>query len=180
MALFVLYTLFSALITRRKADVAKRKRAVHQSALPLLNFINSGKLTRAEVARKLNLDVQNVTNWLARGVPAKQLPEVAALCDLSTDEYRAQAGLGVKTRPDRPKNVMAEHGYNALPIYLQQYVVRKIDNLLRTYNAVPIEMRMKLSPPKNPEQYRLWESEIESVLLRWAVFENGEQQDQTS
>ncbi|MBE0615224.1 MAG: hypothetical protein IH604_16245 [Burkholderiales bacterium] len=160
--------------------MAKRKRAVHQSAMPLLNCINSGRLTRAEVAKKLNLDVQNVTNWLARGIPAKQLPEVAALCDLSTDEYRAQAGLGVKTRPDRPENVMAAHGYHSLPIFLQQYVLRKIDSLLRTYNAVPVEMRKKLSPPKNPEQYRQWESEIESVLLRWAVFENGEQQNQIS
>ena len=155
--------------------MAKRKRAVHQSAMPLFKFINSGRLTRAEVAKKLNLDVQNVTNWLARGIPAKQLSDVAALCELSTDQYRAQAGLGVKTRPNRPEDVMAAHGYQALPIFLQQYVLRKIDSLLRTYNAVPNEMRKKLSPPKNPEQYRQWESEIESMLLRWAVFENDEQ-----
>jgi hypothetical protein len=162
--------------------VAKRKRAVHQSAMPLLNCINSGRLTRAEVAKKLNLDVQNVTNWLARGIPAKQLPDVAALCELSTDEYRAQAGLGVKvkTRPNRPEDVMAAHGYHALPTFLQQYILRKIERLLRTYNAVPIVMRKKLSPPKNPDQYRQWESEIESVLLRQAVFKNGEPQNQAS
>jgi len=55
--------------------MSHRKRPVHQTALPLLACIKAGRFTRAEVASSLGLESQNVTNWLARGIPANVLEE---------------------------------------------------------------------------------------------------------
>ncbi len=78
--------------------MATRTTPVHDTALPLLKRINQGLFTKAKVARELNVLPQHVTNWLARGIPAARLHDVAALCGLSTDAYRREAGLPINAK----------------------------------------------------------------------------------
>lgn len=81
--------------------MATRSTPVHDTALPLLRRINDGRFTKAEAARSLGVLPQHITNWLARGIPAAQLHRVAALCKLTTDQYRAEAGLPVNEMAQR-------------------------------------------------------------------------------
>lgn len=153
--------------------MAKRKRPVHRTALPLLHCITAGKFTRAQVAEKLGLDVQNVTNWLARGIPAKELSSVASLCELSTDDYRIQAGLATRGPQRLPAGEDATEvaPFEMLPEFLQIYITRKIAALLHRYESVPIWLRDKLAPPSDPDQYSQWETQIEAVMQRLAQVE---------
>jgi len=141
--------------------MSQRLKEVHGSAGPLWRCISEGKFTRAQAAKKLGLvDVQNITNWLSRGIPARRLSDVADLCGLTTDDYRAQAGL----RPHRQGSVatttMVVSQFEALPEGLRKYVTRKIADLNGYADSLPSFLRTKLDPPLDPDEYMKWEQEI--------------------
>ena len=61
---------------------------------PLRKWLDArDKGARAELARKLDIDQANITNWLARGIPAYRLRDVCAAINIPQDEYLAQVGL---------------------------------------------------------------------------------------
>ena len=74
--------------------MAHRQKPVHPSALPLARRLDDRSFTRGGVSDALKLDnVQNVTNWLARGVPHSRMPQLARLFGLTVDEYLREAGM---------------------------------------------------------------------------------------
>jgi hypothetical protein len=73
--------------------MSRRQAPIARSAMPLIARINAGRFTKAELARKLNVPPQNVTNWLSRGIPPAVIPKIAELCEVSTDDYLVEAGL---------------------------------------------------------------------------------------
>lgn len=138
--------------------MAKRLKEVHASAGPLWRCISGGKFTRAQAAKRLGLvDVQNITNWLSRGVPARRLSDVAELCGLSTDEYRAQAGL---RHPPRITAPALSGQFQSLPDGLRTYIARKISDLHDYAQSLPSFLRSKLEPPPDHEEYVEWEQEL--------------------
>lgn len=170
--------MFNDLSTSRLTDarqpslglgMAKRKLPIHQSAMPLIKLINEGKFTKSVVALKLHVLPQHVTNWLKRGIPAKRLHDVADLCGLSTDEYRREAGLPTHARG---KQGTLDAGpfmqdFEALPPALQVYAARKTAELRTLYEGLPAWLRDKLQPPKDMDQYRAWERDIEALMLKF-------------
>jgi transcriptional regulator with XRE-family HTH domain len=96
--------------------MSRREHPVAQSAMPLLSRITAKKFTKAEVARRMNVLPQHVTNWLRRGVPPKVLPQIAELCEISTDDYLVEAGL---KKPRAPKLTAGEpmgESYKSTPL----------------------------------------------------------------
>lgn len=154
----------------RLLHMAKRQNEVHRTALPLLQRINAGKFTRTQVAKKLDVQQQHVTNWLRRGIPASRLSDVAALCEISTDEYRLEAGLVKFSKAKQGKLASAPHtaDFDALPAGLQDYIERKTRELRALHEALPAWLREKFdSPPKDPAQYATWERDIEGLIAKF-------------
>jgi hypothetical protein len=54
---------------------------------------------KSRFARELGVPIQNVTNWLRRGIPAKELHRVANWCGLTVEQYRREAGLDPSPHP---------------------------------------------------------------------------------
>lgn len=74
--------------------MAYRQRPVHDTAIPLQNWMLENRKKGVDVARQLNISQsQTITNWLARGIPAYKIPDVAKLCGFSTDQYLSLVGL---------------------------------------------------------------------------------------
>lgn len=148
--------------------MAKRQHAIHQTAMPLNKRFLDGSLTRKKVADLLGIGVQNVTNWLRRGVPAEKIDEVAAICGLTESEYKSEAGIRVKsvTKPrqaDLGNSAILDH-LDALPVYLQDYLLKKTEELRKRWEKIPAWLREKLAPPKDPASYREWERNIEGLM----------------
>jgi len=145
---------------------------IHKSALPLLRRINDGTLTRADVSAHFGFPV-NVSNWLVRGISAKRLPEVAAACGLTTEEYLAEAGMAGDLALSRdliaPDTPIA-HDFNQLPPDLQRYLADKISDTVRNYKAIPKGMRLEPAPPRNSPQYAQWAANVEGLLAHMATF----------
>lgn len=144
-----------------------RKTEVHRSALPLLRRIKDGRLKRQEVEKKLDIKPQHLTNWLTRGVPARRLPDVAAVCDLSTDEYRLEAGMVIRARG---KDLLAQAlltDFRALPEGLREHIARKTAALRELCQDMPKFLMESLKPPKDPEKYKEWERDIEILMARF-------------
>jgi len=148
--------------------MAKRQKPVHQTALPLKQWMDARNKSGVQVAKLLNISMsQTITNWLARGVPAYRIPEVAALCGLTTDEYRIQAGLAPgSVKGKQPTLLGATHmaDFKALPDYLQMYIERQTSDLRKLYETLPAWLRDKLVPPKDAEQYQTWERDIQALM----------------
>ena len=70
-----------------------RTKAIHPMARPLNDRLNAGTLTRKFIAQELEIESAAITNWLARGVSAEQLPKLARLCGVSVEEYLDEAGM---------------------------------------------------------------------------------------
>lgn len=150
--------------------MAHRQNEVHRTALPLLQRINAGKFTKAQAARKLGVQQANLTNWLSRGIPAGKIPDVAVLCELTTDEYRLEAGLAKFSKAKQGKLASAPHAadFDALPAGLQDYIERKTRELRALHEALPAWLREKFdSPPKDPAQYAVWERDIEGLIAKF-------------
>lgn len=150
--------------------MAKRKTEMHRNALPLMQRINEGKTTRGKVAKALDVGPQHVTNWLRRGIPAARIPDVANHIGISTDEYRLEAGLlpkGAKGKQGKLHAAPHMRDFDALPDGLQSYIVRKTIELRRLYESLPAWLRDKLIPPKDPDQYRAWELDIETLISKF-------------
>lgn len=151
--------------------MSRRETEIHRTALPLLRRINEGKFTRTDVARKLDVKAQHVTNWLSRGVPSARLPDVAALCGVSTDQYRLEAGLlrGAKARQAKLETAPYLEDFEALPDGLQAYIASRTAQLRALYEGFPSWLRDKLdTAPKDPDQYRAWEIDIETLMARFS------------
>ncbi len=149
--------------------MSRRETEIHRTAIPLLRRINEGRFTRTEAAKKLDVLQQHITNWLRRGVPSARMPDVATLCGLSTDEYRLEAGLLSKgAKPKQGKLTTALHieDFEVLPDGLQDYIIKKTSELRALYEGLPT-IRDKLSPPKDPDQYRAWELDIEVLISKF-------------
>lgn len=80
-------------ISRIKFGMRNRTRSIHDSARPLNARLLNGQLTRKKVADHFGFAQAAVTNWLARGISAKELPKVAALCGITYEEYLREAGI---------------------------------------------------------------------------------------
>ena len=153
-----------------------RKYPIHQTAIPLVSYIESVNRPKSWAAKKLGLPSQNVFNWFRIGVPANQMHRVAALCNMSTDDYLKAAGVVVAplvpdsvipadTDPQGPVRNVGE-----LPEYLRHYIKRKVSTMLNAYDAIPAYARAGLVPPEDKEGYARWEREIEGFLLHTAKF----------
>lgn len=138
--------------------------------MPLMKRIGEGKFTKAGAAKKLNVLSQHITNWLRRGIPATRLHDVADLCGLDTDAYRLEAGLPTARRQPK-QGKLATHAlvsdFEALPDGLQTYVSRKASELRRLYEGLPVWLREKMEPPKDPAKYREWERDIEALMFKF-------------
>ena len=147
--------------------MAKRQHSTHPSAAPLLACIEAGKFTRAEAARRLKLEsVQIITNWLRmdRGIPSNRLSDVAALCGLSTDDYRARAGL-IPAAPGSSNSARLIAEFEALPDGLKFYLTRKASELRRySESLTPFQVRATI-PPDDPTAYQNWERELHADML---------------
>lgn len=61
---------------------------------PLLDrWLRQPGESKASFARALNVSPANVTNWLRRGIPPKELPRAAAKVGVSVDGYLQEVGL---------------------------------------------------------------------------------------
>ncbi len=161
--------------------MANRQKPVHPSALPLARRLDDRSFTRAGVSDALKLEnVQNVTNWLARGVPAGRMQQLARLFGLTLEEYQREAGMLGKS-PREKRRAGASVGvtrgagtsgsltedYQALPPMLQEYVRRKTADLRNMYANIPTWLRDTLVAPKDPRQYVAWEREIEALVQKF-------------
>jgi len=150
--------------------MAHRQKPVHQSALPLARRLGDRSFTRAGISEALKLEnVQNVTNWLARGVPAGRMPALARLFGLTVDEYLQEAGMAPKSPRDRKNVAAASHmeNFQSLPPMLQEYIKRKTSDLRSMYDNIPTWLRDTLVAPKDPKQYAAWERNIEELVQKF-------------
>ena len=147
--------------------MSTRVRPVHRSAIPLLNAMQAGRFTRASASLKLGVSVQVLGNWLARGVPARRAPDVAALLGMPTDRYLLVSGFVSENLSAAPLQGITA-SYAALPPILQQYICDKVEKLAQAYSQIPADMIGKLSPPVDSAKYIRWQSEIEGILLHLA------------
>jgi hypothetical protein len=143
----------------------ERKRVIHPSAVPLLACIDSGKFTRKEVARRLGLANQaNVTNWLARGIPARQIPEVAQLCGLSSEEYLARAGM-TRTHPSGKVSTTALMAdFEPLPEGVKRYLLRHASDLRSYCESLPQFLLDSIAPPESPEGFSEWAAKLQQEV----------------
>jgi hypothetical protein len=148
--------------------MAHRQKPVHQSALPLARRLGDRSFTRAGISDALKLEnVQNVTNWLARGVPAGRMPALAQLFGLTVDEYLQEAGM-IRRGPRKSAGVTSHmESFSALPPMLQEYIRRKTADLRSMYDNIPSWLRDTLVAPKDPKQYAGWEREIEALVQKF-------------
>ena len=145
--------------------MANRKKPIHPTAEPLFRLIREGRFTRAQAAEILGCSVQNITNMQSRGIPPNRVSDVASLCGMATDDYRLQAGLIPGAKPTVLASTALQE-FNLLPGFLQAYLQRKVSALLVRYNKIPLKLRKRLLPPSDVDQLRLWETEIENLVLR--------------
>ena len=145
-----------------------RKTPIHPSALPLADALEAHAFTRQEVAVHFKMDVQNVTNWIARGIPGRRITDVAEFCGMTTDEYRFKAGL-TKKKPAATAKRSAVDLNDGLPDFLSNYLRRKIAKMRAQYAATPAWLLTKLAPPAGETEYRDWESHIETLMANFAA-----------
>ena len=141
--------------------MANRKKDVYKTAIPLYQLIEQGSLTRASIVKSLAVSNQTITNWLARGVPAARLTEVAEVCGMNTDEYRYNAGMSSRL-PVGGKSLSI--GIEGLPKFMRAYLQAKAEDMLRHYQSVPEWIRARLEPPADPKHYELWREGLEVLL----------------
>jgi len=155
--------------------VGRREREAHPTAAPLLDALNAGKLTRADIQQKLGLGSrQVVTNWLAYGVPARHLPSVAALCGLSTDAYRERVGLAgadpdsrIDPAVTRTEQLLANYG--ALPAWMQDYFLRKMKEARKYADVLPEFMARDAASPVDEAKLRVIERDFLAKMERFAA-----------
>lgn len=59
---------------------------------PLLDkWLKTGK-TKAGLAKALGMDQANITNWISRGIPSKELARVVKLVGMDSDSYLVEVG----------------------------------------------------------------------------------------
>ncbi len=151
--------------------MANRQKPVHRSALPVLVWIRGQKkMTEADFcANVLNISHGRWTNWKARGVPSSQHAAVARSIGKDIGEYLAEIG---KLPPQDPKKLKVSGqkwiaDFNELPDFLQAIMSKKISELRKHWEELPPWFKDKLTPPKDPIQYRQWELEIEDLILKF-------------
>ncbi len=83
--------------------MGNRTRPVHATATPLSRRFEEGALSRKGVAKALGVEVQNVTNWLARGVPSEKIDDLAELCGITPEQYKVEAGMRAKRKAVAPQ-----------------------------------------------------------------------------
>lgn len=87
----------------------------HDPGAPLRRRVST-RGERAALARKLDVRPQDITNWLARGVPQGRIPDVAHAFGLSEEEYRAEVDGVVTPKTKAPPPGHAVDSYN-VPIF---------------------------------------------------------------
>ena len=103
--------------------MANRTREVCDLSLPLLRRINEGKFTKSGAAAMLEkllgkpVRPQDITNWLARGIPPARIPAVARICGISTDQYYSEAGAKVTGAPSSPPEQLPDDELSLLRAY---------------------------------------------------------------
>ncbi|TAK84330.1 MAG: hypothetical protein EPO20_14675 [Betaproteobacteria bacterium] len=144
---------------------------IHPLAEPLFKRIGK-KGGAAGFATKLNVSEQVVSNWKRRGVPALEVPRVAAELGMTTEQYLAEAGYPRVQKAEQPATQYTFEAstlmedFLALPDGLREYVSRKAAELRAYADALPAFIRDALKPPTDPERYRAWERDIEADMTR--------------
>ncbi len=151
--------------------MSNRQKPIHPTAAPLADCLKAHTFTRGEIAAHFGMDVQNVTNWCARGVPSKRMTEVAEFCGMTTDEYRFKAGL-TKVKPPTHKHAVVDLS-DGLPECLQNYLRHKIVVMRNQYQTTPEWLRKKLDPPADEAEYQEWEASVEQLLASFAKFKEA-------
>lgn len=153
--------------------MSSRERTIHPSAQILYEALGAGHLTRADVMRVLGLaSRQNVTNWLSHGIPARHIPDVAKLCGMSTDEYRARSGIGGAAGALPFPPIHREHeqlvaNFDALPRGLQVYFLRKIKEARKFAAGLPAFLLEDV--PDDDARLRAWERGFFEAMERQAA-----------
>lgn len=74
---------------------------------PLFQRLDAkGPGARASFARAMNVSQPRLTNWRKRGVPAAELPRVAAGLGMTVEQYLAEGGKPNAARQDLPVYVV--------------------------------------------------------------------------
>lgn len=139
------------------------------SAAPL--FERLGRGGAAAFAKKINSSEQRVANWKRRGIPAAEVGTVAGALGMTYEEYMRAAGHEVHVARQRPGQYTIEaakllEDFNALPDWLQEHVARKAAELRQYADSLPSYVRDGMKgPPKDPESYAAWESEIVADMI---------------
>jgi phage repressor protein C with HTH and peptisase S24 domain len=81
---------------------------------PLRERLEGKRGDKAEFARRMTISPARLTNWLARGIPERQLPKVCATLGITVGTYRQEAGL--------PERVGYDSRDEALPVADERYV----------------------------------------------------------
>lgn len=158
-----------------QVPASRRERTIHPTASILFEALSAGRITRAEVTRRLDLrNRQSVTNWLVHGIPPRHLPGVAALCGLSTDEYRAKVGLvtALESGAIEPVATSTEQlvaNFENLPAGLQLYVLRKVKEWRKYADTLPSFLRDAVKPPEDVGALRAWELEFFKAMEKQAL-----------
>jgi hypothetical protein len=84
--------------------------------------------TSAAFAKALEMSPQRLSNWKTRGIPASELPQVAAALGISVEEYLAASGRPV-TRLEQP---------------MAPYVTREEQQLLDDYRKASPSWQLSL------------------------------------
>lgn len=149
--------------------MARRKTGIHRTALPLFQRIKDKKLSRAKVQRELGIEPQVLTNWLSRGIAARRLPDVAAVCGISTDQYRLECGTTVRNKPKQGslEAVALLVDFEKLPDGLKAYIERTTAELLEMYETMPSFLQIALKHRPDAASYREWEKGIREMVSKF-------------
>lgn len=135
---------------------------------PLQQWLTQkGRGSKSALATKLKLENQAVlTNWLSRGIPLHRFHDVCEAIGITENRYRAEAGLNVrgKVQGELDTTELLSH-FEALPVGLRAYIVRKARLLREIWDSNPI-LHAVFTPPKDVTRYREWEREIEALILK--------------
>lgn len=148
------------------------------SGAPLFKKLDTDRGGATAFAKRLEVSEQALSNWRRRGIPAVELPRVAAALNITVEKYLLEAGHTVTTlrEPGAQYSIEGQQlleDYLALPDWLQEHVARKTSELRKYADSLPAMVREGMKgPPKEPERYRAWERQVEDDMIKRGIKSN--------